>query len=85
MLTHLTTTSVTRIGEISPFWLKLLIFFGNFSKALFNIRQYFEPILAKNAIGHSLIVVYGQILKNNLPIWSLFEAIFELEKLILEM
>ena len=39
--------SATRFGEISPFWLKFLIVFDNFSKAIFSIRQHFDPNLAK--------------------------------------
>ena len=44
-------TSVTKFGEISPFWLKFLKVFGNLSKSLVSIWQYFEPILTKIDIG----------------------------------
>ena len=40
--------SVTRFGEISPFWKKYLTVFGNFSKVLFRIWNYFERAWAKN-------------------------------------
>ena len=39
---------MTRFGEILPFWLKFLKVFDNFSKALFIIWHYIEPILTKN-------------------------------------
>ena len=67
LVTNDSSNSVTRFDEILSFWLKFLKVLGSFSKALFSVWQYIEPILAKNAIGQSFIVVNGQILKNNLP------------------
>ena len=40
--------SVTRFGEILAFWKKYPIVFGNFSKVVFGIWKYFEPVWAKN-------------------------------------
>ena len=63
-------TSVTRFGEISPFWLKFLKAFNNFQK----LYQVFGNILnlfwQKLISGKYFIVVNGQISNNNLHVWS---------------
>ena len=54
--TLLRMVSVTRFGEISPFWQNMLRHWQNFN-GLFSIWQKFD------AIGQIYIVANGQILK----------------------
>ena len=61
---------MTRFGEISPLWLKFLKVFGNFSKALFSIWQYFELTWAKNCSRVKFHCFNWPILNNDLAIWS---------------
>ena len=64
--------SVTRFGEISPLCKHIKVF-GQFFECLFStIRQIHEITLVKNyTFGNVFVVGNGQILKNNLNIWSL--------------
>ena len=53
-------SSVTRFGEISPFW-QNFISHGKFCKGLVFAWQYLEPTLPHfYALGHIFIVVNGQ-------------------------
>ena len=64
------TSSVTRFGEISPLLPKVNNLWQTLY-CLFSVSQHFEPTLAKLYVfGANLIVVNGDILKNNLAIWS---------------
>ena len=65
------STSVTRFGEISPLWQNFTILW-QISDSLFCIWQSLLSLLWKiwYIIGLILIVANGQILKNNLTIWS---------------
>ena len=66
----MTTTSVTRFGEISPLWQKNKVF-GHFWYGLISIVQTFLPNMAIfYATRQILIVENGQVLINNLAIWS---------------
>jgi len=58
---HLKIASVTRFGEISPFWQFLTVYFL-FGKMLRILLQICDNI------GLIFFVVNGQILKNNLTI-----------------
>ena len=64
-------TSVTRFGEISPLWKQFtsrLGIFWRFISYLAKIRAYFGNFLT--LLGLIFIIANGQILKNNLTIWS---------------
>ena len=78
------TICVTRFGEISPLWQKCKNLWWACKglwqkcknlwwarKGLFIALKNYEPTLAKfHAFGEIFIDVNGQILKNNLSIWS---------------
>ena len=58
------------LAKFHHFGLKFQKVFGNFSKALSSFGNILDLLWQENTIGQSFIAVYGQILKNNLPIWS---------------
>ena len=61
--------SVTRFGVILPLWQHFINLY-QMVQGLFNVWQIFEPTLANCVFGPAFNVVKGQILKNNLAIWS---------------
>ena len=62
--------SVTRFGEISPLWQHFMNF-CQMAESLFSVRQFFNLIWQNcNDFGQPFNVVHGQILKNNIAIWS---------------
>ena len=60
-------SSVTRFGQILPFGQDIQSL-GQFSQGLFTFWEKFGPNLY--VIGHVFVDVNGQMLKNNLAIWS---------------
>ena len=69
-ISYFGSSSVTRFGEISPLCQKFTSLWQNFESS-FHIWQDGEPILAN--LWHNWAnfhVANGQILKNNLTIWS---------------
>ena len=66
------TCSVTRFCEISPLW-RNFINHWQIVEVLLSVWQNFEPTLAYfyKFLWYFFYVVNGQILKNNLSIWSL--------------
>ena len=64
------SSSETRFGKISPLRQQKLRLW-QFLEGLFGLWQFFEPTLANlNAIGQIFRIINGQILKNDLAIWS---------------
>ena len=60
-------SSVTRFDEISPLWRNFQSLWGHFGLVFANFCTYFGNFYATGQIFSD---VNGQIVKNNVPIWS---------------